>query len=185
MLTVRPLIAGRLKTISCSFSLPLPPPSLPLSLSGGMEIPSAVSAARLLEPPRQCHPYPERRWGTFPPECWISFRFYLGSWRAYWREATVGTRPQRHVIVILFFLLSWTRRASPPRARSLPLSVCRTLPSVPPARALALRLSPSLSAGTRKLLPILPTVCSPHDAHSSFLSSFLRAFFLFPLAVAE
>lgn len=27
------------------------------------------------------------------------------SWRAYWQGATVGTRPQRHVIVILFLLL--------------------------------------------------------------------------------
>jgi len=38
------------------------------------------------------------------------------SWRAYWQGATVGTRPQRHVIVILFLLLSGIRATTFPHA---------------------------------------------------------------------
>ncbi|EZA53983.1 hypothetical protein X777_05826, partial [Ooceraea biroi] len=97
------------------------------------------------------HPDPERRSAAFPPECWISFR-YLESWQAYWQGATVGTRPQRHVIVILFLLLSCTRD-------SLPFCT----PVTPLARSSCLTLFASFSSslGSRKLLPLLSTLFSP------------------------
>lgn len=162
MLTVRPLIADRLKTISCS-------PSLSFFLSyfwqDGNSIRRFSGAIT-----RTAAPMPSslgKTVGSVSAGMLDFIPLYLESWRAYWQEATVGTRPQRHVIVILFFPLSWTPflavlaflRLSNAAAFLLShsLSILRPSPSI-------------LAAGS--CCQSCRAVCSPHDAHSSLLSSF-------------
>lgn len=101
---------------------------------------------------------------------------YLGFWRAYWQGVTVGTRPQRHVIVILFFLLSWI----PLRAVLAFLLRLSNAVAFLLSRSLAPHLFYLSVAGS--YCQSCRAVCSPHDAHSSLLSSFaLRIFFAFLL----
>lgn len=94
---------------------------------------------------------------------------YLESGRAYWQGTTVGTRPQRHVIVILF-VLSYP---GPPgirpsrRTETLARSSCR---AVQPRR-----LSLSFSLGDRKLLPILPTRRRAHQSLTRILLASLSS----------
>lgn len=150
MLTVQLLIADRLKTISCSL-LSSPSPSF----SRRMEILSGVSAARLLEPP-----------------------FVSGKTVGSVSAGMLDFIPLPRILAGL--LARDDSRYTSAKARDrypfLPLILDRKprrslsfrLPNVAAflmSRFLSLSLyfpclSPSLPPGSRKLLPILPTVCS-------------------------
>lgn len=98
------------KTISHSRSMEIPSP-FSIQTDGGYFSHRAMPCYAMPCHTMLCHSGPGKTVGSV--SAGMSDFIPLEFWRAYWQGATVGTRPQREregprVIVILFFLLSWT-----------------------------------------------------------------------------